>query len=669
MNKRKNFLEDISKEKPESYQEEIFVPAKKSFRPFITAGITVLLAGIAFFLFIQSGKVTVPDMSDWQLEEVQAWVSKEHENTVINGIYTMDTAKDRVLSQDILPGSKISKRDVLTITYSQGADPEEVIPLPDIKNMKVSELQAWMDENQMTGVTVKYEASGVVPKGEVISYELVDGSAEVFLRKNRMVIYVSGGNEDLDATFKMPDFYGKTKADLLQWEMDNQMTVVIHEEFNEDIEYGKVFQQNIKKDTKITRKDSVEVSISRGAAVQVPDFAGMTRTEASELAALHGMSVFFKLEVSGAEIDTVIGQDIEAGTKIDQKQILTLRVAENSDAVILPDFAGMSRSEAEVLAKNLNLNLSFREIESTKVPNQTVLSQNVKANKKVDTGASVLLSVAVNSGIPAENMWKLSLNDAQAWAKQRGITMNVIDSYSSDYSAGKIFDQDIDPGDYIPSGRILTIYHSLGQVLVENFIGKAKSEMMKWRDEVNQKGADIKLSFLEVTDTTQAKGVITDQSILEELVDTDQVIKVWVSATDRGVRIKNFEGLTVEDLKLWCDTNAIPYIVKECYSDIYKEGTLYGQNYAGTYLPKGEYLRINVSLGKVFVQDFTGKTKSEIIEWQREVNKKGANIELVFTSRYSNTIEKGRLLDQSVKDQEVELESQIVVTVSAGTGD
>lgn len=732
--KPKNFLEDISIDKPESFQAENFIPVKKGIRPWITGVGAILIICITILLFMQLSKVTIPDMSDWKMEEVQAWALKEHENTVITGVYTMEITKDSVISQDIKPGNKVGRSSVLTVNYSLGADPQEVIALPDIKNMKSSELKAWINEYQMSGVSLKYEASEVIDKDKVISYELVEGSSEVFLRKNRMIIYISSGNEDLGGTVKMLDFYGESRADIQQWGKDNQVEIIIHEEFHPEIEFGKIFDQNIKKDTKITRKDKVEVSISKGKSIPIPDFFGMSRSEANELAALYGIRVFFKLELSKSKIDTVIGQNIQAGTDIDQNQILTLKVAKEEGKIIVPDFdglttieanslaglygikvflrnvdeageqgivdsqsiasgikinedqiitlllkekdnvieipefVGMSKSEAEVLANNLNLNVSYLEVETTKALNQTVTKQNIKAEEQVGKGETILLTVAVNSGVRPENLWKMTISDAQAWAIKKGITLNVIENYNSEYFVGKLFNQDYSTAEYIPTNKILTVYHSLGWVMVENFIGKTKSDIIKWKEEVNKKGAEIELKFIPDRDTTKAKGMITNQSILEELVDLDQVIEVQVSATDDGVVIKSFEDLSLEELKLWCDTNNIPYIINECYSDTYEEGKLYGQNYIDTYLPKGEYLKINLSLGKLYVKDFTNQTKSALIEWQRDINKKGANIELVFIYWYSSDIEKGKIIEQTIKDQEVDLENQIIVTVSLGTG-
>jgi beta-lactam-binding protein with PASTA domain len=729
MERQKNFLEDLTRDKPESFQEEVFEPAPRKLSRYVVPLIGILAAVIILILFSQLSKTTVPDMTGWQLDELQSWAKQHHENTKMNGVYTKEQPANLILSQDVSSGKRINKSKILTVTYSLGADPEEIIPFPELKTMNLTQIKGWINDNQMSGVTIKYEASEVTDKDAVISYEFIEGSEEEFRRKNRMLIYISSGANDVNETFKMEDFYGKTKAEVLQWAKEHAFKVTIQEEFNENIEYGKVYEQNIKKDTKITRTDEVVITISRGASIEVPAFEGMSRSEASELAALYGIKLFFRLIVSKEEVDQVLRQDIKAGTEIDQKQIVTLQVAKkegknlvpnftgltaseaNSLAglygiktflknaakagengvvtsqsiaageqidedhiltlkldinIAVPDFVGLTKNEALLLADKLGLTLITEEIEASSTPNQTVISQNIKPKTRLETGASLILKVSVNSGIRVRNLSSMKLKDAQAWAAKNGINLNVIDYYSGDYQAGTLYEQDCSAGSWIPVSKVLTVYRSLGLVMAENYIGKTKAEMLQWRDEVNSKGADIQLTFTADTDTSKEKGVITGQNVYGELVKLDKTINVTVSATDQGVLIKEFEGKDLDDFKLWCDTNSVKYIIRDCYSDTVEEGVLFGQNYKGTYLPKGEYLRINHSLGKVYVKDFTNQTKSSMIEWQKEVNKKMADIKLVFAEEYSSTVERGRIIGQVVKDTEINLDSTIVVTVSKG---
>lgn len=732
MEGKKNFLDDISKEKLESFRDEVFTPVHKGPGRIITAAIIILVVVIGGYFILRLKEVKVPDMSDWQLTEVQTWATKYHDNTILQGIYSKEAELNSILSQDIAAGKRINGSSTLTVTYSLGADPNEAITLPDIKTMSLTDLNAWIDENSLSGITIETETSQIVPKDSVISYEFVDGSEEAFLRKNRMVIYVSSGEESTDTTIEMPDLYGKTKAEVMQWAEEQQVKVTISEEFNQYVDYGKVYTQSINAATKMTRNDPVSVSISRGAPIPVPDFTGMSRSEASDLATLNGIKLFYKMEISNQDADSVISQDVEAGSEIDLQQVVsliiakedgkilvpdfiglssneanelagnyglkifmknkdelgnnaivasqsvkagtkvkndklvTLKLEENTEAVTVPEFVGLSKNAAAVLAQNQGITIAFNEVESDKVMNQTILSQSVAAKKTIGLEETVLLDVAVNSGTQAALLWKMNLNEAKAWALQKGITLNIIDYYSDDYPVGSIYYQSSESGDYIPSNKVMTVYHSLGQVMVDSFIGKTKSDILAWRDEVNSKGANITLTFKADTNTPKSKGTITEQSLYGEPADLDQNIEVWVSDTNKGVMLKDFTGMQLDEFKLWCETNGVKYIVTDYYSDTVGEGTLYGQNYTNTYLPEGEYLRINHSLGKVYVKDFSNQTKSSMVDWLTEVNNKQGNIKITFVGQYYSKIDKGKVISQDIMDSYVDIGSTIIVMYSLG---
>ncbi len=732
MDGKKSFLEDISKEVPESFQKEVFTPVHRGPGRWAAAAILILAVAVAGYFLLQLKQVNIPDMSQWQLEEVQAWASKYHDNTILKGVYDEAAELNSIISQDAGPGKKLKSSNTLTVTYSLGADPNEEIPLPDIKSMTLSQLNIWIEESRLSGITIETEASQIVPKDNVISYEFVDGSEDSFLRKNRMIIYVSSGEESTDTTIEMPDLYGKSKAEVMQWAEDQQVKVTINEEFNHYVDYGKVFGQSINAATKMTRNDPVTVRISRGTPILVPDFTGMSRNEASDLATLNGIKIFYKMEISTKEADSVLSQDVEAGIEIDEQQVvsliiakedgkiivpdftgltpneaaelagfyglklfmknkdvlgnnavivaqsiasgqkinndqlLTLELEETSEAITVPNFAGLSKNEAAVLAQNYGITLAFSEVETVKTRNQVILSQSVAAGKSIDPEVTVLLEVAVNSGIQAVNMWNMNLNEAKVWAIQKGITLNILDYYSDDYPVGSIYYQSCDKEDYIPSNKILTLHYSLGLVMVDSYIGKSKADILKWRDEINGKGAEITLTFKDDTNTAKAKGTITEQSIYGELVKHNQNITVWVSATNNGVLIKDFTGASLEDFKLWCDTNEVRYVVSDCYSDTVESGTMFGQNYALSYLPQGEYLRIFHSLGKVYIKDFTNQTKSSVVDWLTEINDKAGNIKITFVGQYHSFVEKGKIIDQTVKDVDVDTGTEFIVIYSLG---
>jgi beta-lactam-binding protein with PASTA domain len=130
--------------------------------------------------------------------------------------------------------------------------------------------------------------------------------------------------------------------------------------------------------------------------------------------------------------------------------------------------------------------------------------------------------------------------------------------------------------------------------------------------------------------------------------------------------IKDFTDLKLDEFKLWCETNGVKYIVTDYYSDTVEEGKLYGQNYTETYLPEGEYLRINHSLGKVYVKDFTNQTKASMVDWLTDINDKAGNLKITFVGEYYSKIDKGKVADQDTMDSYVDIGSTIIVMYSLG---
>lgn len=71
-------------------------------------------------------------------------------------------------------------------------------------------------------------------------------------------------------------------------------------------------------------------------------------------------------------------------------------------------------------------------------------------------------------------------------------------------------------------------------------------------------------------------------------------------------------------------------------------------------------------MGKVYIEDFTSRKKSELTEWLKDINKKQADIKMEYIYAYSMIYEKGYIISQSIKDTQVDIGSSLYVYVSLG---
>ncbi len=726
MVEEKSFFEELESEKPESFNEEVFV-ATKSKKP-MYIGFALVFVLILFFGFNLMNKVEVPEMSTWDVSEVNAWAKKNKITLIGKQKYDGIVALDHVMNQGIEAGAKIKRNGSIEVTFSKGADPEEKIDFPDLKTMNLNDIRAWVDTNKLTGINIQYENSNTIDKGALISVEFVDGDEISFIRKNRVKVTVSKGTKELTETLKVPDFYGKTKQEVLKWSVDNKVSLVIEEVYSDYVEANYVISQDVPKDNKINRTDEVTVEISKGQPISVPNFMNLTSSEATALAALYDLRLFIKSVPSSGEVDRIVYQSLQVDSQAKKNDIITLHVSKNTTSIIMPDLRGMSKSEAseilgvynvkviyktvdsteektsiinqsvasgnlinendvitltvsggniqvpdfegmsklkaEALAEDLGLNILFNPVVNVHLVKDQIIKQDIEENKIVENGTRITLDVSVNKGIKVVNLTSMTKVEAEFWAESKGFKLRVIDVYSSNVKKNQLFDQNY-VNIYLPETEPIIVYNSLGKVSVGNHVGQTKEQVEEWVTSVNEKGGNITVEYRNVKSTTYEKGQITNHTPKNELIELDGKVVFYVcsSQVKSSPETSVFESMTEAEFIRWCDNNDITYKINEVYNSDVKVGYVFGDNLRKV-VSKGEILQVKKSLGSVPVQSFVGKSKSELEHWLSGINNKDGNISVKYIEQAGGV--KDTITSQSVVSGLLDVASTITVTISTG---
>lgn len=661
----KNFLDDINNNnKPESFREEEFIKHKRNLLPSVITGFAIIIAAIILVFVFARGTV-LPDMSGWNRTDVKTWSEKNNAIVIYIDEYSSEIEADKIIGIKPSPGTRVGRNGNVTVTVSKGADPNERINFPDIESMVLSEIEQWIDENKLTGITIRKENSSVVEKDYVINYEVVDGSETDFLRKNRIRIYVSLGSSSLDDTIMVPDFYSNEKSQVLKWMYDYNINVEFIEQFSDFVENGRVSSQSIESYTKMSRDDTLVITMSLGRAIRVPAFIGMSREEAIQAANNLGISLQYKNEVSSKPVGTVLDQDIDSGTDIHSKQIVTLTLASESEFVILPDFIGMTASDAATLAGINDIKTLFIDKMGTE-ESGTVIGMSIKAGTEINKQDLLVIYTSIgNAYVPDFSM--MTKSEVQLWGQINNTGVTFIERYSDEYPTGKLYGQN-----YIktlmPKDKMLLVYYSLGQVSVSDFTGATKLNVYAWQNEVNEKGAQISLKFHIVSVPGREGNRVVDQSVKNDFVPVQSRVDIWITA-DGKVTVPDLTAVTENTFKEWCSANNIEYIISDKYSSEYNNGVLFDQNYKDMTLPEGSKLIIYRSLGKPKVINLLGYTKTEAEGWLNSVNLQGAGLSFEFSYKPSTGVVKNSVMMQTPSEKWVELGSVIKIVLSSGPSD
>jgi hypothetical protein len=133
-------------------------------------------------------------------------------------------------------------------------------------------------------------------------------------------------------------------------------------------------------------------------------------------------------------------------------------------------------------------------------PEQKPMTPAPKSSKKfkryisISLGVVILLAIIIgtvllfNRGVEAIDLVGWTENDAQLWAREKGINLQVEKEYSDEVEAGKIISQSVTKGTRIKKGEFMQVLVSLGHDLsvtlpLPDLMSMTKEEIEAWAAE------------------------------------------------------------------------------------------------------------------------------------------------------------------------------------------
>jgi beta-lactam-binding protein with PASTA domain len=300
-------------------------------------------------------------------------------------------------------------------------------------------------------------------------------------------------------------------------------------------------------------------------------------------------------------------------------------------------------------------------------PEQKPMTPAPKSSKKfkryisISLGVVILLAIIIgtvllfNRGVEAIDLVGWTENDAQLWAREKGINLQVEKEYSDEVEAGKIISQSVTKGTRIKKGEFMQVLVSLGHDLsvtlpLPDLMSMTKEEIEAWAAENFMAKVRITAEHsLDVPVGGVIRYEINDDTVVDE-VSRNTPIYVIVSKgpeDEEGltVTIPNFKEMALADSYLFADENGILLIVEEEYDDYVPQGSIISQSIkAEEKVAKGTEITLLVSKGKMItIPDFSGYSKERATAVAG-----GLGIPITIRERYSSA-PADTFISQSIK--------------------
>jgi len=214
-----------------------------------------------------------------------------------------------------------------------------------------------------------------------------------------------------------------------------------------------------------TEKETTE---ENGDIVEMPDLAGMTVDEATEVLNKLGLGIKVdSYEFSETfEPDTIISQDIAEGEEVEKNTTIKVVVSEGTEVFDLPSVAGLEEEAAKNKLEDNGLTVKREYEYDDSVETGCVISSSPKAGTSVKEGDTVTLIVSrgkevVEASVP--DIKNLSESDARAKITAAGLTVGTVSEANSETVAeGRVISQSPAGGATLEKGKTVDFVLSLG---------------------------------------------------------------------------------------------------------------------------------------------------------------------------------------------------------------
>lgn len=253
------------------------------------------------------------------------------------------------------------------------------------------------------------------------------------------------------------------------------LTLIVKNTKNTDAKEGTIIEQTPEAGKAVTN-DTITVILSAGnKKSKMPEYVGYSEKKSTEIAKKNHLILSVnEKEESNVIPGFVVRQDIKAGEKIPKGSAVSLVLSsgrEDLDAakkIKMELLEGKSFKEALKLAEKKGFYLGIDKHEySVKAPKGTICHQSKEQGKEIAQGTEV--KVIISDGpeqMKVPKVVSLSEEEAKSALEKQKLKYNITyaynDNYGSEYNAGVVMDQSVEPDKYIDEGSEITLTVSRG---------------------------------------------------------------------------------------------------------------------------------------------------------------------------------------------------------------
>jgi len=399
---------------------------------------------------------TIPNFVGLTLDELLEYKEKNFLNNFVITFIKDEAEPNTIIEQSITGAIKRNTKIEFKVSKKEFTE----IQMIDLKNKSLFDAELWLKSNNIN-YEITYDFSEI-DKNLVINQSIETNSS--IKEDDKVTITISKG-----PSITVPNLKEMSNEEIIKWITDNNLEITYKEEYNKEIELGKIISVNYEKGATIEQGTKIIIVTSKGSLKMIKyttlyDF----KNWANENNIKYEINYSFSNSVAKGEL---IKSSHEENAIITDNDKITLTLS-NGKAVTVPNFKGMSKSDITSKCKSLGLTCQFKDYGyTTSTKANVAVTQSVNAGKEVVSGSYVTISLSkgIAQTFTVEiNETDLVINNSSKTierlkslfsSKYPGITFSFVTKASNTYNnAGFIHENSaVKNGTKVTQGKTYTV--------------------------------------------------------------------------------------------------------------------------------------------------------------------------------------------------------------------
>ena len=360
----------------------------------------------------------VLDFTGKSLVEVLEWGEKNNISIEQNYEYS-DNVEEYYIMYQSEPAGTLSK-DIsnLMVTVSNGPDTTKEVMFPSMIGKTVDDVVTFVEENFFTNVTIDFKEA---PEARDIIIEQDKSGA--LARNDEIHIVASLGDPSEIGETDMIDLSNKSLFYALTWCKRNLIQYELVYEYSDQISKNYVIRSNTEAGTLVSPNDTIQLVISKGPKIVVPNLMDKTSSEITEWIMENKLKITFQDAYDDTvEVGKPISISVKEGDEIEQGTMITVVISKGP--LKLEKYQTLEELRNWATKYEITLNESYEFSDSVAAGEIIRISKNIGDTIQNGEGIDVVISEGKELTIPY--LIGKSKSEAKQICAENGITCSFV---------------------------------------------------------------------------------------------------------------------------------------------------------------------------------------------------------------------------------------------------